>query len=377
MFSFEEFVMNEAKRVDAEANKFVEEVQSVMHKKIWEGISTSTYFSTDEKQSLYLVINEAGVDGTVLNESILGVMRKAVGKLADKGVKIKEEALDKLETIMKSASAFAKYLKDLFIKAWDKLLGYFQKKYAGLEDVMKKAAEKTEFKEKLLKKGLALEVKNLKETMSFWLKTFRNKISDAITNIYPKEVLKECLDFNGDLIMELSTFDLNSIPLTEADDAAADTADAPEGGEAKKAGPWSFLNKIKHKLEHIPPFVWLEKIAEIGAKGAELFLNKFSEITKKAGGPGAYEFVGLATMMGLAFEYKIKHLGVDHIKDILQSEALLRLLPMAKEVIEVVEWIAICLMVIKIAEELMKEGAEGGPDAKTSELPAEHAQQTT
>jgi len=278
---------------------------------------------------------------------------------------------------MKSASAFAKYLKDLLLKAWDKLIGYFQKKYAKAADEIKKGMREGKLKEKLLKKGLADEVKNLKDTVKFWLTEFPKKLSGAITGIYSKEILKECLDYNGDLVLELSKFDPNAMPLFEADEEVKDEEKKDKEGEPKEekpeegdeTGPWAFLNKIKRKVEKVPPFSWLEKVAELAATGAEKVLDMFSEMTKKAGGPGTFEFAGLAMLIGLFVEYKVKHFGTDAVEEIFKSEGVLRFLPVARGVITAVEWVAIFLLVIKIAEELMKEAETKGlaqaPEATT------------
>lgn len=369
LHSFDEFVFEESNRFHEETKHFEKSVETVLHKKIWEGLDRSTYFTADEKTSLWIIMEEAGLDGTVLNESILGKMRDAVKKLGEKGAKIKEETLEKLEDVMKSATNFAKYLKDLLFKTWDKLIGYFQKKYLPMRDFLMKSLEKDEIKAKVLEKSLVEEIKNLKDTLAFWLKTFRAKLGDAITTKYSQEVLKECLEHDGDLITELSKFDPNNIPLLEDDDKKEedtkdDKKEATEKGDEK--GPWAFLNRIKHHIEKIPPFSWLEKVAEIGAKGAKFVLTKLSEITNKAGGPGVFEFAGLAALMGLAFEYKVKHFGLDMVEDIFKSEGILRMLPMARSVVNLVEWIAICLMVINIAEDLMK---------KAGNIPAEETEE--
>lgn len=367
LYSFDEFLKESDQSVRQDADKLESDVKEILHRRIWEGVENSTYFTIDEKESLRLIMEELNMDCDTLNESILGMMRKAVGQLVDKGAKIKEEALDKLENIMKSASAFAKYLKDLLLKAWDKLIGYFQKKYAKAADEIKQGLKKGELREKLLKKGLTEEVKNLKDTCKFWLAEFPKKFSNAITGVYSTEILKECLEFNGDLVLELSKFDPNNLPLFEADEEVTDDAEVKkektEKGDEK--GPWAFLNKIKHKVEKVPPFSWLEKVAELAAVGAEKVLGLFSEMTKKAGGPGVFEFAGLAALIGLFIEYKVKHFGLDAVEEIFKSEGILRFLPVARGVINTVEWIAIFLLVIKVAEELMKE-AEKPQGAQTA-----------
>lgn len=183
LYSFEEFLIKESVRFEETATKLQRDVESTLHKKIWEGIDRSTYFTVDEKDSLRIIMEEAGIDGTELNESILGKMRNAVKSLVDKGAKIKEETVEKLASIMKSASDFSKYLKDLLFKAWDKLLGYFQKKYAPMKDYILKAVDKEEVKAKVLEKNIAQEIKELKETLAFWLKSFRAKFGLSLIHI--------------------------------------------------------------------------------------------------------------------------------------------------------------------------------------------------
>lgn len=115
-----------------------------------------------------------------------------------------------------------------------------------------------------------------------------------------------------------------------------------------------FVSSIAHKLHHVPPFNVLDKIK----KGAEditgIVLNKLSYYaTEFAGAPGPFEFVALATIVGIITEVEVKHVA---------KHALVHAIPGIGLFASIVSSTALALAVIGILEALIS-----GDEKKQSE----------
>jgi len=308
-----------------ESNEFKKEIQQTISMKIWEGIFYSSYLTEQEKTWLKNCIKTENIQNEYLSESLLDTIKKGIRSLKDSD--IGKSVIDKLSTLVQNAKSFSIYLSDLLKKSYDKILGYFVKKFDSPKKVFIEGIKKDKTKIKTLAKNIRHEQKLLTETISFWLKDIPKILYDSIRGIYSKEIIKECMEYNGDFIFELSKFNL----LYESEE---------------QKGIYAFLNKITHKLEKIPPFNLLKKIQDIGESGSNLFLTKFSELTKKLGGPGVYEFVAISSIAGFFFEYYVKNLALSGVDEILGKEIILRFIPMASSIVHSLMFTALIISIL-------------------------------
>jgi len=62
---------------------------------------------------------------------------------------------------------------------------------------------------------------------------------------------------------------------------------------------------LVHKVEAIPPFSWLHKVAQAGEAGAAAVVKAISEVTQKLGGP-AFELPVIVLLVGIVIEQLVK-----------------------------------------------------------------------
>jgi hypothetical protein len=316
--------------LDGEAREASSLLSPLLYHNMWSLVFQSKYFTKTEKRALRELIYITGLNESAVNETILSKMRDGLKKMKEVGSTLGSMALDKLHEIMKSASAFAKFIAEQVRKMFEKMVNHFKGKYAPMKDTISK-----KFKESGLEASKLQEEKEaLSQTVNFWTKEVPNKIITAITNNYADEVLKECLENNIDFINELRVFE-------------------SEGGSGTL---WNFVNKIAHKLESVPPFSWLSKVASIAEAGTKEVLKKFSELTKNLGGPGVYDFAVVSVIAGALIEYKVKSLGTEAIKGILSGEALLKFIPFVVPILHAIGWVALILTVIEVVNKIGGDG---------------------
>ena len=115
-----------------------------------------------------------------------------------------------------------------------------------------------------------------------------------------------------------------------------------------------FVSAIAHKMHHIPPFNLLDKVKEAAANITGGILNKVSFYsTKIAGAPGPYEFVTIATLLGIFAEVEFKGIA---------KHAILHAIPGLGLVVTIISYIAMGLAVVGVIETLMKK--EGDTEEK-------------
>jgi hypothetical protein len=62
---------------------------------------------------------------------------------------------------------------------------------------------------------------------------------------------------------------------------------------------------LVHKVEAVPPFSWLHKVAQAGEAGAAAIVKAISEVTQKLGGP-AFELPVIVLLVGIVIEQMVK-----------------------------------------------------------------------
>lgn len=119
---------------------------------------------------------------------------------------------------------------------------------------------------------------------------------------------------------------------------------------AEAEGGIPFVSTIAHKLHHVPPFNLLDKVKQAAEKVSGGALNRLSfYATKLAGAPGPYEFVALASLIGIVAEVQFKGVA---------KHAILHAVPGLKTIASLISNVAMALAVIAIIETLMKKEGE-------------------
>ena len=119
---------------------------------------------------------------------------------------------------------------------------------------------------------------------------------------------------------------------------------------AEGEGGIPFVSTIAHKLHHVPPFNLLDKVKQAAEKVSGGALNRLSfYATKLAGAPGPYEFVALASLIGIVAEVQFKGVA---------KHAILSAVPGLGIIASLISNVAMALAVIAIIETLMKKEGE-------------------
>jgi hypothetical protein len=354
ILSFKEFLSESRKASRAVIRR---EVKDAVSEFAWEGLTTTGYLSIQESE--WLVANAAGFER--LDESLLGQLRDKIKSVRDS--ELGQQVYAKVSKVYDRASSFTKYLAMQFQKMFDRALGYFKKKYDPVKKVLLADIKSGKVQLGNIKGNIKSDIKNLSDTIAFWLKQFQGMYTNALETVFSKELLKEALHSDARI------FDA----LLEAEEGGGE-----EGGSSDKEVKgiiFKYMQKITHKLDSVPPFKWLTKVKDIATAGAGKVLTKLSELTQEMGGPGIFEFASLAALIGFMIEYKFKHLAgagleagaeklgevveeafkkmlEEGVGSVLAAEGVLRLLPGVANVIRVIEIVALGIAIVETAKEV-------------------------
>lgn len=239
----------------------------------------------------------------------------------------------KIANVIKTlVSALAKWIADTFSAA----KAHFSKVAASNSDKIASTVEKIKDTNKI-----AIEIKNLKSVIGStgaWLKS--GLVSQV--NKGAAEIAKE--DTNEGV--NIPVFE---ILLLESINDAVINKDL-DFTNLLESGGIPFVSAIAHKLHEVPPFNLLHKVQAAAEKVAAGALNKLSYYaTELAGAPGPYEFVALATIIGIVAEVQFKGAA---------KSALINLIPGIGTVAYIISHVAMALAVIGIVEALIKKHGE-------------------
>ena len=119
---------------------------------------------------------------------------------------------------------------------------------------------------------------------------------------------------------------------------------------AEGEGGIPFVSSIAHKMHDIPPFNLLDKVKKAAEKVAGGILNKISYYaTELAGAPGPFEFVALATIIGIITEVQVKGVA---------KHAVLHAIPGLGTIAAIISNVAMGLAVIAVIETVIKKEKE-------------------
>ena len=316
---FDDFIKGEAGQVRKQVFRQVEAA-------MWPGLFVGNYLTEAEKVWLkaYLV----GRKVSNVSESLMDIIRDGVDKM--KNSDIGKAVAQKLGSLVDNGMKFASYLADLILRAWDKILAFFMKKFEAPKKALINDIKTGKFKGKLIKQNLNKDIHDLGDTTKFWLTTMPNKIAASVKDFYTKDLVREALSNSADIIKLISEFNPASV----------------------NEGLFSFLDSITQQIAKVPPFSALTKIKDVAADKTNAMLVKFSEMTKAAGGPGVYTFAAISAIVAFFVEYFVKTASVSAVDDILASETVLRFLPLARTIIITIEVVALCVAIIETTKEI-------------------------
>lgn len=307
-------------------------IEESMNALVWRGIMESTYFTKDDKVGIYRAMKSAGIDKQALNESILTRMRATLPKLKEVGTEVKEETIEKLEKVMKSAGAFSKYLADLVLKAWDRALGFYKTKLDPAKTDIFTRVKQLRGEGTDLNNNINAELAALKEVTLFWLKQFPGLVAKAMLQNYSKAIIKESLEVSADIHKLLMSF-------------------SPTKMNEGSSELWAFMDEITDMLKDAEPFKSIAAVRSFDGATPENFANAFIKYTSDAGGPSVKKYVMLPYAMEEVVKFRNGSLPKGMKDQILASEGVLKFLPMNKEILSIIEALA---MTIVAMEAMMK-----------------------
>ena len=233
--------------------------------------------------------------------------------------------------IINIVKMIAAKLKEIVNSAWTAAAGYYTAEAAKAKGVIQEKLSKSGDK---TKNALIEESKQLKQIASAFkgwaLSGFVSQAAKA-----GAEAAKE--DTNESFELAILNMINESVINGEIDFTDM----------LQESGGLPFISTIAHKMHHIPPFSLLDKIKQGAEKIAGGALNKFSYwATELAGAPGPFEFVAMATIIGVVAEYQVKHAA---------EGALLHLIPGIGTVVHFITATAKYLAIIAVVEAVIKE----------------------
>ncbi len=228
--------------------------------------------SVREEIKQYLTESEFLNEG-FLNEGFFDKLKARFPKAAQVSKVLSDKAEAALSGILskvKDAVSFVKKigqgLKEFFMAVIEKGKTFFteQIKSGKLKDKIAELA-------KTKKDGLIADLKTTKEIVDFYRKSFMGKLLGNTE--------KGMTDF-----------------LSQEQEPVAESI----VNEGKNV-----IATLVHKLEEVPPFSWLHKVAQVGEAGVNQLIKGVSSLTEKLGGP-SFELPVIALLMGVVFEQFIK-----------------------------------------------------------------------
>lgn len=273
----------------------------------------------DERMNEAKLIVEAGIfdetfDFELNEESILVKMKQKAQQAIQVAKEKGKEALSaSQEMILKLGGSIMNVIKLMISKLKEWIAATFaaaRSAYAsavqGKSGEIKKYLDKAGEKTKVL---IVKEVKQLKtvtSSLGVWLTSgFSSEAVKAATEVAKMDDVKESFELT--MLMALNEA-VKSGELDFTDLLEGDHGDGHGHGDGLNI---PYLTPLVHKLHDVPPFSLLHKVKALIEKGAKKGLEKLSVwATELAGAPGPFEFVALASLIGIIGEVKFK--GIAH-----------------------------------------------------------------
>jgi hypothetical protein len=246
-----------------------------LFKKLFEKVLNNYRTSESVKQEIKEYVSASNLlQEGFLNESFFGKLKdrwdKAVEvskKLSDKAEEVLGNVIQKVKDAVSFVKKIGEGIKEMFSSVIEKAKAAFTENIKG-----GKIKEKVEELTKTKKDGLVADLKTAKNVVQFYTKEFMNKLLGST-----EKNMTEFLEKEQEPVTE--SYMIN------------------EGGNV--------IATLVHKIEAVPPFSWLHKVAQAGEAGAAAIIKAISNLTQKLGGP-AFELPVIAILVGIVIEQIVK-----------------------------------------------------------------------
>jgi hypothetical protein len=296
-----------------------------------------------------MMVEEGWFDGPIESINEENLIQKAKAKFDAAVQTAKEKGKQALsgaqEKILKIGGNIANVikmivekLKEWVTQLWEAAKATYNKAAGSKTEELK---QKIEGKSAEYKNKLANEVKNFKQ--------MAGGVTGWVTGGFVKDTAKAAMAAakqDESVIFNLAMINTINEAVVAGTIDFTDLLNEGEGGIP-------FVSAIAHKMHEIPPFSLLDKVKKAAEKVAGGTLNKISYYaTELAGAPGPFEFVALASLIGIFAEVKFKGAA---------KHAILHAIPGLGTIASVISNVAMVLALVAVIETLMKaEGDKGG-----------------
>lgn len=270
-----------------------------------------------------------------VNESFWDKLKDRFPKAAEVSKVLSDKAeatLGKIIQGVKDAVSFVKKIgeaiKEFFLSVVEKGKAFFTEQINN-----GKLKDKIDELTKTKKEGLIADLKTTKTVIDFYRKDFMGKLLGSTEKNMTDMLSKE------------------QEPVAES-----------VVNEGKNV-----IATLVHKVEAIPPFSWLHKVAQAGEAGAAAIVKAISEVTQKLGGP-AFELPVIVLLVGIVIEQMVKGQAGHWLIDLAGSATPLGI------AIKGVKTVAFFVALIVALDATIGEKLLGGHDHGHGEDHGEHAE---
>jgi len=254
-----------------------------------------------------------------INEGIVSDLKTALKKIQKTAKDTTKVAIDKVLTWTDSAKDIVQniinYIKEKVTVLFNKV-GNLKQELIKNEN-FKNTVKKTNITD------LREEINQLKDVISFYSTRFIDKLLTKIAEILSKNIVDVSESLNlisenyeyGDkvtisgetykvikqlgrrgVVVEDKTGKAKYVNIKEIKSVKLNEGFLPQS-----------IEKVIHKIEHLPPFNWLHNIKMGAEKGINYGVEQLSNLTKSLGGP-EFEIPVTSALLAIAIEYNIKGL---------------------------------------------------------------------
>lgn len=250
------------KDIDLDSN------QEVFFMDVFEKLLNNSKYNESIKSEIAIYI-----ESEKINENFFDKLKERFPKAAEVSKLLSDKAevalgniISKVKDIVSFVTKISDGIKEIFIMMIEAGKKFFleQLKIGKLKD-------KLEELKKSKKEGLVKEIKLIKDVLGFYRRGFIDKLSSKI-----KTNLSSFFNNEHEPVVEALLLEKGNVIAT-----------------------------LIHKIEEIPPFSLLHKIASSSEKGANLLIETMSEFTQAMGGP-EFQLPVVALLVGLSIEYMVK-----------------------------------------------------------------------
>lgn len=246
--------------------------------------------SNDDNELILNVFNKF-LDNSKIEESIKLEIKNYISSIES----VNESFWDKLKDRFPKAAEVSKVLSDKaeaalgsIIKGVKDAVSFVKKIGQSIKEFFLSVVEKGKkfFTEQIQKGKLKEKIDELTETKKEGL-IKDIKTSKEVINFYRKE-------FMGKL---LGSAEKNMTDMLSKEQEPVAESIVNEGKNV--------IATLVHKVEEIPPFSWLHKVAKAGEAGAAAIVKAISSVTQNLGGP-AFELPVIVLLVGIVIEQIVK-----------------------------------------------------------------------